>query len=78
MVKHALTCEEVLHHLFAYLDRELDAQTSAEIEHHLETCRGCFTRAEFEKQLKGRVRETGSAPASEGLRERIKFLLEKF
>ncbi len=78
MVKHALTCEEVLRLLFAYLDRELDAGTIAEIERHLETCRGCFSRAEFEKHLKARVRETRSAPAPEGLRERIRVLIEKF
>jgi anti-sigma factor (TIGR02949 family) len=78
MTKHALTCEEVLHHLFAYLDQELDAETSAEIERHLESCRGCFSRAEFEKRLKERVRETGSAPASEALHSRIRFLLDKF
>lgn len=78
MIRHALTCEEVLHQLFAYLDRELDAATAAEIERHLETCRGCFSRAEFEKQLKARIQETGSAPAPEGLRERIKLLVEKF
>jgi anti-sigma factor (TIGR02949 family) len=78
MVSQALSCEEVLQHLFAYLDRELDAATSADIERHLETCRGCFSRAEFEQRLKARVRETGSSQASENLRSRIKLLLEKF
>ena len=51
MSEPTLTCEEVLKHLVAYLDRETDGHTAAEIEHHLEKCRGCFSRAEFEKQL---------------------------
>ena len=78
MTKQNLTCEEVLQHLFAYLDKELDAEASAEIERHLEGCRGCFSRAEFEKKLKARLSETGTGTASESLRARIKSLIERF
>ena len=78
MSEPTLTCEEVLKHLVAYLDRETDGHTAAEIEHHLEKCRGCFSRAEFEKQLKAQVRAAGSRAAPERLRARIRKLVDEF
>ena len=36
-----MTCREVLDRLSPFLDEELDAVTSREIEHHLETCPDC-------------------------------------
>lgn len=78
MTEPKLSCEEVLRHLVAYLDRELDAQQAADIERHLEACRGCFDRAEFEKHLKQRVADTGTSAAPESLRTRIKALIERF
>lgn len=73
-----MTCEEVLERLLAYLDRELDDRTWAEVEHHLESCRGCFSRAEFERRLKAHVRAAGESAAPESLRARLKHLVEKF
>jgi anti-sigma factor (TIGR02949 family) len=78
MSKPTLTCEEVLKHLVAYLDRDTDAHTAAEIERHLEQCRGCYSRAEFERQLKARVRAAGSRSAPERLRARIRKLVDEF
>ncbi len=75
---HNLSCEQVLEHLLAYLDHALDAPTSAEIERHLQACRGCFSRAEFERRLRERVAETGTASAPETLRARIKALTDRF
>ncbi|MGH7947254.1 MAG: anti-sigma factor family protein [Opitutaceae bacterium] len=73
-----MTCEEALKHLVAYLDRETDAHTAAEIQRHLEECRGCFSRAEFERKLKGYARDAGSSTAPERLRARIKEVIKKF
>ena len=73
-----MNCDEVLKHLVEYLDRELDAGTSVEISRHLDGCRGCFSRAEFEKRLKARLRAAGSRAAPERLRERIKKLVDEF
>lgn len=78
MSKSKMTCEEVLEYLVAYLDRETDAQTLTEIEWHLEECRGCFSRAEFERKLKAYLRESGSSRAPERLRTRIKTVIDKF
>lgn len=78
MTKRTLTCEEVVRRLFPYLDRELDDTANAEIEHHLESCRGCYSRAEFERKLKTKVAETGQREAPDRLRKRLKNLIERF
>lgn len=71
-------CEEVIAQLLRYLDGEIDEATRARIDHHLDECRGCFSRAEFEKALKDRVREAGHAQATASLQERIKALIDQF
>jgi anti-sigma factor (TIGR02949 family) len=78
VAKPPIRCEDVLKHLVAYLDREIDADVAADIERHLEECRGCFSRAEFERRLKAQVRATGAAAAPARLRARIKEVVEKF
>ena len=72
------TCEEVMEQLFAYLDRELDEQMHDEIQRHLERCRDCFSRAEFERRLKTRLAETGTAAAPDRLRARVMTMIERF
>jgi anti-sigma factor (TIGR02949 family) len=78
VTKPPIRCEDVLKHLVAYLDREIDAEVAADIERHLEECRGCFSRAQFERRLKAQVRATGVAVAPARLRARIRELVEKF
>ena len=73
-----MNCEDVLRELLAYLDREVDAPTAAEIDQHLHHCRGCFSRAEFERKLKGHLRSAGNQPASGRLRARVKRILDEF
>ncbi|MCH8529287.1 MAG: zf-HC2 domain-containing protein [Saccharospirillum sp.] len=73
-----LNCEEVIELLFDYLDQEISHPLSTHIERHLETCRDCFSRAEFEKRLRARVRESAEVQAPERLKLRIKSLIEKF
>jgi anti-sigma factor (TIGR02949 family) len=76
--KPGMSCEEVLQQLLAYLDREIDAESAALIDRHLDACRGCFSRAEFERNLKARVRAAGDKPAPGRLRARIKDIVDKF
>jgi anti-sigma factor (TIGR02949 family) len=73
-----LRCEDVIKQLYAYLDQEVGASTKIDIDHHLEQCRECYSRAEFEKRLRNRVSETAEAEAPEQLRDRIKELMNKF
>jgi mycothiol system anti-sigma-R factor len=73
-----IRCEEVIAHLLTYLDGEIDAEKRAQIDRHLAECRGCFSRAEFEKLLGERVAQLGDEKAPATLQRRIKALIDKF
>jgi anti-sigma factor (TIGR02949 family) len=75
---HSIDCEEVVARLLTYLDGELDAETRAHIDHHIEQCHGCYSRAQFERTLRRRLQELGHEPPSERLTRRLKSLLDSF
>lgn len=72
-----IDCEEAVAKLLEFLDGELDAPAEREMERHLETCRGCFSRAELERRLKRMVAETGEVRAPESLRRRVLGIIER-
>jgi len=74
-----MDCEETLEKLWQYLDRELDRDAAGKLERHLQECRECFSRAEFERRLQALVRRscTGEQAPPE-LRERLRRLLRMF
>lgn len=73
-----ISCDEVIDRLFDYLHRELDGDTSAEIERHLERCHDCFSRAEFEHKLRERIAGSGQQEAPKRLRRRIRKMMDHF
>jgi anti-sigma factor (TIGR02949 family) len=73
-----INCEEALRMLAAYLDRELHFDESEGVERHLERCRSCFSRAEFERRLKGEVARLGREEVRPGFEERIRRLFDSF
>lgn len=76
MAEGTLGCEEALRRLAAYLDDELDEHQRAEVDRHLERCRSCFSRAEFERRLKNRIRQDlGATDVPEVFERRIRSLL---
>lgn len=78
MKESSISCEEVVERLFDYLDNEVDTDTSAEIERHLERCHDCFSRAEFERKLREQVTRSGKQEAPERLRLRIRDMIRRF
>ena len=73
-----IECEEAIRKLLDYLDRELGEPDRAQVARHLETCRGCYSRAEFERRLRALVAETGRVSAPTSLRQRVRGLMERF
>jgi anti-sigma factor (TIGR02949 family) len=73
-----IRCEEVIAHLLAYLDGEIDDKKREQIDNHLQDCRACFSRAEFERVLRKRVEAAGETKAGAKLRQRIEELIDKF
>lgn len=72
------SCEDAIRLLAAHLDRELDASTEAEMQRHLDTCRSCYSRAEFEKRLRDRLADLGQEPVRPELAGRIESLIDTF
>ena len=74
-----MTCGEAREFLFAFLDNELDAPLSIELQLHLDGCSDCAREAEIERtihtHLAGSLEQTaGPVPAFEGrLTERVRF-----
>lgn len=73
-----ISCEEALSLLADYLDGELEQVEHSTLERHLAICRGCFSRAEFERLLRKRLASLGSEPPSTVFAERIRSMVDRF
>lgn len=69
-----IKCEQAIQMLLEYLDHELADHNHMVVEKHLNTCRSCYSRMEFEKRLKGVVGEKDEEKAPESLRDRLNNL----
>jgi mycothiol system anti-sigma-R factor len=70
------SCDDVLSHVFEFLDHETDDARRAVIAEHLEDCSSCLREFGIEQEFKALVRRRcgGDKPPT-GLRERIKLQL---
>jgi anti-sigma factor (TIGR02949 family) len=72
-------CLEAIESLYAYLDGELhDSAAVARVEQHLGHCRSCFSRAEFERALTTRLRESAGSSAPKTLQARLRKIIDEF
>ncbi len=76
--KNKISCDEVLQRIFDFIDGELEQVFQDQMEQHLQDCRHCFDRLEFERLLKSRISGLETDDASEQLRKRIESLIENF
>ncbi len=71
-------CKDALKNLFEYLDNELEKEDSDELCKHMELCRKCYDRVEFEKALRDHIKQkAANDKAPEHLVKRIQGLLDK-
>lgn len=73
-----IDCEEALRLLAAFLDHELHPTEREGVERHLEICRSCFSRAEFERRLKAEIGRLGREEISTAFELRVRRLLASF
>ena len=73
-----MTCDEALRLLATFLDDELHGGAHEAVEGHLEFCRSCFSRAEFERRLKAEVARLRRERVPPGFQGRIRRLLSSF
>jgi mycothiol system anti-sigma-R factor len=73
---HITSCDDVLSHVFEFLDHETGDDRRAVIAEHLEDCSPCLRQFGIEQEFKALVRRRcgGDAPPP-GLRDRIKVQL---
>jgi anti-sigma factor RsiW len=76
--QNPITCDEALRLLAALLDDEIHAGDREGVERHLKVCRSCFSRAEFERRLKGQIAGLGREEVTPGFEERVRRLLGSF
>ena len=70
------SCDDVLSHVFEFLDHETDDDRRAVIAEHLEDCSPCLRQFGIEQEFKALVRRRcGGDPPPVGLRDRIKLQL---
>ena len=78
MTASTIDCDEAVRLLAAYLDRELDSGDEALVSLHLESCRTCCSRAEFEQRLRLHLSQLRRAPVEPELELRVKRVLGGF
>jgi len=78
MTHRTMRCQEALQLLASFLDSELEGSERFDLERHLETCRGCFARSEFEKRLKSHLGELRQRELEPQLQQRINTLIHQF
>lgn len=70
-------CEEALRMLATFLDGELESGDAGSVQVHLETCRSCYSRAEFERRLRSRLAELGTGLDDADLTRRIQDVIHR-
>lgn len=78
LTKHEIDCEEALKQIFQFVDHELNENDRQAMERHLHTCKSCFSRAEFERRLKGKLAELREKEPSDNTSARITRLMKTF
>lgn len=73
-----LDCQDVIDNLFDYLDQEMTVEVQTSLKAHLDLCRNCFDRVQFEEVLRIKMRQKTSHCCPEKLKKRIQSLLDQF
>jgi predicted anti-sigma-YlaC factor YlaD len=73
-----IDCEEAVRLLALYLDGELHSGERVSVAHHLETCRSCYSRSEFERYLKAKLSHLGRADVRPAFERQIRHLITQF
>jgi mycothiol system anti-sigma-R factor len=72
-----MKCEDVLKHLYEYIDRQLEGVTYTEMVEHLKLCKYCCKHHDFEIELRSLVeRSCFQNKAPEILKSKITAMLE--
>jgi anti-sigma factor (TIGR02949 family) len=71
-----ISCEEAMEIMFEYIDSALSGKSHSELEHHIETCRGCLKKLDFQLKLKKRLNRVRPVSVSKKLSKRLNAILK--
>ncbi len=71
-----IDCQEALTLVAAYVDKQAEGNDTEALEKHLESCRHCFDRVEFEKLFKNRLQGLKVDVSSMNLSPKVRQILE--
>jgi mycothiol system anti-sigma-R factor len=72
-------CNQVIDRIYEYLNsHELTPEIMADIREHLDLCRHCFTRFEFEELLMTRLKSASCCQCPDSLKKKIKSIISEF
>jgi anti-sigma factor (TIGR02949 family) len=68
---HVIGCREAVEHLWEFLDQGLAADDQQAVEQHLAFCKRCCGELEFARELRRRLRATGTGRLPVDVAERL-------
>ncbi len=71
MRRDSIPCQQAMMRLWEFLDRELDPVSEDEVRSHLEVCRRCYPRYDFQRAYFGLMQRLANEPQPPELRSRI-------
>ena len=72
------SCEKVIEMIWEFLDREITPDAAADLQKHIDLCRSCFTRIEFEKALRENCRTKTNHVCPDKLKLRIRQIIDLY
>lgn len=72
------SCEKVIQSIYEFLDREMTEDGMAALQKHLDLCRSCFSRVEFERVLRECCRTKTQHTCPEKLKLRLRQIVELY
>ncbi|MGH7539377.1 MAG: anti-sigma factor family protein [Gemmatimonadota bacterium] len=76
--EHEMRCEEAIRLLAEYLDGGLGDEHGVGLRRHLEACRSCWSRAEFERRLRAQLAGLRRREVTPAFERRIRTLIRRF
>lgn len=76
-MSHDCECGDARDQLYQYLDSELDKETAESVRSHLEDCNGCQDSFDFERRLKGLIRECLTEDVPDTLEVKVRELIRQ-
>jgi mycothiol system anti-sigma-R factor len=73
-----ISCNEALEKMFEYIDGALAGKSHSELEQHIETCKGCLKKLDFQLKLKKRLTKVKPESVSKGLAKRLNNILNSY